>query len=143
MSGNRQGNRQGYRGYVTSRGFGEYRIPVPLQSLALRDYCARKGMQFILPANENNFPNSYLVLDGMVKGLAGYDGIVMCSIHMLPQRSERRRKIYAQMLAFGCALHTVIEGYVIATPEDVEHVEELLLLNKIAPRLPFELPTGG
>ena len=83
MSGDRQGNRQGFRGYVTSRGFGEYRIPVPLQSLALRDYCARKGMQFILPANENNFPNSYLVLDGMVKGLAGYDGIVMCSVFLI------------------------------------------------------------
>ena len=137
------GNRQGFRGYVTSRAFGEYRIPVPLQSLALRDYCARKGLQFILPANENNFPESYLVLEGMVQNLGDYSGIVMCSIHMLPRRPERRRLIYDRILSFGCSLHMVLEGYVIGSADDVGHVEELLMLNQIAHRLPYQLPTGG
>lgn len=137
------GNRQGFRGYVTSRAFGEYRIPVPLQSLALRDYCARKGLQFILPANENNFPESYLVLEGMVQNLGDYSGIVMCSIHMLPQRPERRRQIYDRILSFGCSLHMVLEAHVIGSADDVGHVEELLMLNQIAHRLPYQLPTGG
>src|ERR1700751_3339587 len=104
------GNRQGFRGYVPSRAFGEYRIPVPLQSLALRDYCTRNGMRFVLPVNENSFPHSYLVLEGMVEDLTDYDGIVMCSHHMLPQRPERRRRIYQRLLEHGCSLHMVIEG---------------------------------
>ena len=137
------GNRQGFRGYVTSRAFGQYRIPVPLQSLALRDYCARKGLQFVLPANENNCPGSYLVLDGMVRNLADFSGIVMCSIHMLPQRPERRREIYERIISCGCSLHMVLESHVIGSADDVAHVEELLMLSQIAHRLPYQLPTGG
>jgi sporadic carbohydrate cluster protein (TIGR04323 family) len=142
MTGNVAANRQGYRGYVTSRGFGEYRIPVPLQSLALRDYCARNGMRFVLPVNENSFPHSYLVLEGMVEDLTDYDGIVMCSHHMLPQRPERRRRIYQLVLEQGCSLHMVIEGLVVASPADVERVEELLLLDRLAPRLQHHEPMG-
>jgi len=73
------GNRQGYRGYVTSRPFGQYCIPVPLQSLALRDYCQRMGLLYVLPVNENIFPHSYMVLEGMIKDLSNYEGIVMYS----------------------------------------------------------------
>jgi|tagenome__1003787_1003787.scaffolds.fasta_scaffold18783375_1 sporadic carbohydrate cluster protein (TIGR04323 family) len=137
------GNRQGFRGYVTSRAFGQYRIPVPLQALALRDYCTRKGLHFVLPANENNFPESYLVLEGLIQNLAGFGGIVMCSIHMLPQRPERRRQIYDRIIAFGCSLHTVLEAHVIGSAEDIGHVEELLMLSQIAHRLPYHMPTGG
>ena len=82
-------NRQGYRGYVTSRGFGGYAIPVPVQSLVLRDYCQRKSYVYVLPVNENNFPHSYLVLEGMIQNLGDFEGVLMCSFHMLPQRSER------------------------------------------------------
>lgn len=137
------GNRQGLRGYVTSRAFGQYRIPVPLQSLALRDYCARKGLQFVLPANENSFPGSYLVLEGMVRSLADFSGVVMCSVQMLPQRPERRRQIYERIISSGCSLHMVLEQHVIGSAGDIEHVEELLMLNQIAHRLPYQLPTGG
>jgi sporadic carbohydrate cluster protein (TIGR04323 family) len=135
-------NRQGFRGYVTSRGFGEYRIPVPLQSLALRDYCARNNLRFVLPVNENNFPHSYLVLEGIIEDLSDFDGIVMCSMHMLPLRSARRRQIYGRVLEQGGSLHMVIEGLIIASTADVERVEELLLLHQLAPRLPIGTPTA-
>ena len=65
------GARQGCRGYVTSREFGGARIPVPLQSLALRDYCNRKNLHYRLHVNENMFPHSYLVLEGLVRNLEG------------------------------------------------------------------------
>jgi sporadic carbohydrate cluster protein (TIGR04323 family) len=107
-------NRQGYRGYVTSRPFGQYCIPVPLQSLALRDYCQRMNVVYVLPANENIFPNSYMVLEGMIRDLGDYEGIVMYSMHMLPQRSERRRKIFERVLEQGCSVHIVLESLVVS-----------------------------
>lgn len=128
--------RQGYRGYVTPRGFGAYVIPIPVQSLVLRDYCSRKGMLYVLPANENIFPHSYLVLEGLVADLSEYEGVVMCSMHMLPQRTERRRGIYHGILEQGCSLHLVLEDLVIATPEDVEKVEELHLFDRLAAEAP-------
>jgi sporadic carbohydrate cluster protein (TIGR04323 family) len=133
-------NRQGYRGYVTSRPFGQYCIPVPLQSLALRDYCQRINALYVLPVNENIFPNSYMVLEGMIRDLSDYEGIVMYSMHMLPQRSERRRKIFERVLEQGCSVHIVLEGLVVTGAGDVDRVEELIQLNQIAARLPKDLP---
>src|SRR5712691_1422320 len=101
--------RAGLRGYVTSREFGGARVPVPLQSLALRDYCARKGFLYKLHVNENMCPHAYLVLEGLVRSLDGAQGIVMCSMYMLPERAERRSGIYRQVLEQGAELHLVLE----------------------------------
>jgi sporadic carbohydrate cluster protein (TIGR04323 family) len=130
------GNRQGYRGYVTSRRFGQFFIPVPIQSLALRDYCTRQGKVYVLPVNENDFPHSYLVLEGLIQNLDGYEGIVMCSIWMLPERAKRRRKIYDAVLRQGSSMHFVIEGLTIAAPADVERLEELIELNRLSAHPP-------
>jgi len=129
-------DRQGLRGYVTARGFGPYVIPVPLQSLALRDYCARNKLLYVLPANENCFPHSYLVLEGMIEDLSAYHGIVMCSMHMLPQRTERRRRVCQRVLEQGCSLHLVLEDFVVAAPQDVEKLEELLVIDRLAAQAP-------
>lgn len=128
--------RQGLRGYVTARGFGPYLIPVPLQSLALRDYCARKKHVYVLPANENCFPHSYLILEGLISDLSAYEGIVMCSMHMLPRRAERRTRICRRVLDQGCSLHFVIEDFVMATSADLARFEELLIIDQLAGQAP-------
>ena len=126
--------RSGYRGYVTSRGFGGYVIPVPVQSLVLRDYCARKKLLYVLPVNENMFPHSYMVLDGLIENLEAYDGVLMCSMHMLPERPERRRRVVECILDQGATLHFVLEDIVVAGRGDLGRVEELLSLSRLASR---------
>jgi sporadic carbohydrate cluster protein (TIGR04323 family) len=128
--------RKGYRGYVTSRPFGGYSIPVPVQSLVLRDYCQRKGFVYVLPVNENIFPHSYLVLEGMIGDLSRFEGVLMCSMHMLPQKSARRRRIFETVLAQGCAMHFVLEGLIVETPSDAERIEELIQFAQIAAHAP-------
>jgi len=128
--------RSGYRGYVTSRGFGGYVIPVPVQSLVLRDYCTRKKLLYVLPVNENMFPHSYMVLDGLIENLESHEGVLMCSMHMLPQRPERRRRVVERILAQGCSLHLVLEDIVIASRKDLDKVEELLALSRLVARAP-------
>ena len=134
--------RRGLRGYVTARGFGPYVIPVPVQSLALRDYCARKKFIYVLPANENCFPHSYLVLEGLIGDLSGYEGIVMCSMHMLPHRAERRRRVCQRVFEQSCSLHLVLEDFVVATPQDVEKLEELLVIDQLAAQAPKSIDLG-
>ena len=135
-------NRRGFRGYVTSRPFGQFNIPVPLQSLALRDYCQRNNLLYVLPVNENNFPHSYMVLEGMIQNLADYEGVVMYSMQMLPQRSERRRAIFKRILDQNCSVHMVLEGIVVNDAADVDKLEELIQLNQLASRSPKTLPTS-
>jgi len=128
--------RQGLRGYVTARGFGPYVIPVPIQSLALRDYCTRKKFVYALPANENCFAHSYLVLEGLIADLADYEGIVMCSMFMLPERPQRRRAIFKRVLDQGCSVHLVVEDFVVASAADVDRFEELITIDRLAAQAP-------
>jgi sporadic carbohydrate cluster protein (TIGR04323 family) len=128
--------RAGLRGYVTNRRFKQFLIPVPLQSLALRDYCARKGKIYVLPVNENSFPHSYMVLEGIVEDLESFEGIIMYSMHMLPERTERRKAIYQRVLDQGCCLHFVLEDAVIAAPGDIASLEDLLVFSQIASAAP-------
>lgn len=129
-------SRLGLRGYVSARAFGGFRIPVPLQSLALRDYCQRKGKLYVLPVNENIFENSYMVLDGMVQDLAAHEGVVMSSIHMLPRDPGHRRAVVRKILDQGCSLHFVIEDMVVADAADLDRLDELLLLHALSAAAP-------
>jgi sporadic carbohydrate cluster protein (TIGR04323 family) len=119
-------NKLGYCGYVTSRGFGGYRIPVPVQSLVLRDYCQRHKFVYVLPSNENIFPHSYMVLEGLIDALSKYEGVVMCSMHMLPEKPSRRREICSQIINQGAVLHLALEERAIRTNDDIDKLEELL-----------------
>jgi sporadic carbohydrate cluster protein (TIGR04323 family) len=131
--------RIGLRGYVSSRPFGGFAIPVPLQSLALRDYCTRNGKLYVLPVNENSFAHSYMVLEGLVTDLSAYEGVVMYSMHMLPLRSERRRLVYRNILDQGCQLHLVLEDLVISAPQSIERAEELIQFAQLASQAPKSL----
>ena len=129
-------HRVGYRGYVTSRPFGGLHIPVPVQALVLRDYCARNGYLYKLHANENVFPNSYMVLEGMINELDRYEGLLATSMFMMPKRAERRRKIYEAILKQGASLHFVLEDVVVRNPSDIEPVEEILSIHNLLPTAP-------
>jgi len=135
-------NRVGYSGYVTSRPFGGLYIPVPVQALVLRDYCARNGYLYKLHANENIFPNSYLVLEGMINELDSYEGLLATSMFMMPKRAERRRKIYDAILNKGASLHFVLEDFVVRNPSNIEPVEEILSIQNLLPTTPQSVSDG-
>lgn len=126
-------NRSGYRGYVSCRPFGGLHIPVPVQALLLRDYCARKGYLYKLHANENIFPSSYMVLEGMMNELAEFEGLLATSMFMMPKRAERRRRIYDTILSQGASLHFVLEDMVVRERADIEPVEEILSIHNLLP----------
>ncbi len=123
--------RLGYRGYVSSRGFGGFVIPVPLQSLALRDYCLRNNMIYVLPVNENCFVHSYMVLEGMIQVLSDFEGIVMYSMRMLPEFEARRLNILRTILDQGCSLHLVLEDITVKFEKDIEELESRVLFDKL------------
>lgn len=131
--------RAGYRGYVTSRPFGGLQIPVPVQALVLRDYCARNGYMYKLHANENVFQNSYMVLEGMIQELDRYEGLLATSMFMMPKRPERRRRIYETVLKHGASLHFVLEDMIVRKLSDIEPIEEILSIHNLLPEAPKTL----
>jgi len=135
--------KEGIRGYVTHHTFGGNKIPIPMQNLILRDYAHRNKLLFKLSVNEYSIPNCYIQLDYLLTELPTLEGIVMCSVFMMPQKSAKRREIYQRFLDHGATLHLIFESTVVRTQEDVDTIEEMLAIRdtlKVCPKtIPQEL----
>ena len=130
----------GFRGYSTHREFGGNRIPVPIQNLMMRDYTSRRNLMFKLGIDEFNFPNCYLRLMSLLEELPTLEGIVMCSLFMLPKEQGVRLSIYEAFFDHGAALHLIMENAIVQHPDDVAYVEELFQLSETLKVCPTSIP---
>ena len=112
-----------------------------MQSTNLRTYCEKNGLVFHLHVVENQIPNTYLVLESLVEKANSYDGIVMCSVSMLPNDPMIRKSIVTRILDQGCKLHFTFEQIVISSLEDLTELEELVSL--VALSTSQQMPTNS
>ena len=119
---------KGTKAYTTPRSFGGFQIPITMQSTNLRNYCEKNGLIFHLHVVENQIPNTYLVLESLVEKADSYDGIVMCSVSMLPNDPQIRKSVVARILEQGCKLHFTFEQIVVSSLEELAELEELISL---------------
>jgi sporadic carbohydrate cluster protein (TIGR04323 family) len=119
---------KGTKAYTTPRSFGGFQIPITMQSTNLRNYCERNGLIFHLHVVENQIPNTYLVLESLVKKADSYDGIVMCSVSMLPNDPLIRKSVVTRILEQSCKLHFTFEQIVVSSLEELAELEELVSL---------------
>ena len=121
------------KAYTTPRSFGGFQIPITLQSTALRNYCEKMDLIFHLHVVENQIPNTYLVLESLVEKAYRYDGIVMCSVSMLPGDPKVRQMINRRVLEQGCSLHFTFEQLVVSSLDQLSELEELVTLIQLSP----------
>jgi len=121
-------SQRGTKAYTTPRPFGGFQIPITLQSTNLRNYCEKNGLVFHLHVVENQIPNTYLVLESLVEKAGKYDGIVMCSVSMLPGDPSIRKSIVTRILEQGCKLHFTFEQIAVSSLEELTELEELISL---------------
>ena len=119
---------KGTKAYTTPRSFGGFQIPITMQSTNLRKYCEKNGLIFHLHVVENQIPNTYLVLESLVEKADSYDGIVMCSVSMLPNDPLIRKSVVTRILEQGCKLHFTFEQIVVSSLEELVELEELVSL---------------
>jgi sporadic carbohydrate cluster protein (TIGR04323 family) len=119
---------KGTKAYTTPRSFGGFQIPITMQSTNLRNYCEKNGLIFHLHVVENQIPNTYLVLESLVEKADSYDGIVMCSVSMLPNDPQIRKPVVTRILEQGCKLHFTFEQIVVSSLEELAELEELVSL---------------
>ena len=112
-----------------------------MQSTNLRTYCEKNGLVFHLHVVENQIPNTYLVLESLVEKANSYDGIVMCSVSMLPNDPLIRKSIVTRILDQGCKLHFTFEQIVVSSLEDLTELEELVSL--VALSTSQQMPTNS
>ena len=123
---------KGTKAYTTPRSFGGFQIPITMQSTSLRNYCEKNGLIFHLHVVENQIPNTYLVLESLVEKADSYDGIVMCSVSMLPSDPTIRRSVVTRVLEQGCRLHFTFEQLIVSSLEQLADLEELVSLIELS-----------
>ena len=113
------------RGYVTSRPFFDNRVPQHVQNIVIRDYCQRRGFEYLLSATEYAMPACYMMLEDALNELGQIDGLAMYSIFLLPRRQSRRLEIYRKVLANGASLHGAVENIAMLTEADIRQIEDI------------------
>lgn len=103
-----------------------------MQSTSLRNYCEKNGLTFHLHVVENQILNTYLVLESLVEKADDYDGIVMCSVSMLPSDPMVRRSVVTRVLEQGCKLHFTFEQLIVSSLEQLADLEELVSLIELS-----------
>jgi sporadic carbohydrate cluster protein (TIGR04323 family) len=122
------------RGYIFSRPFMGERVPQHVQNLVIRDYCDRRGFQFLLSATEYAMERCHLMLRQVLDELPVIDGIVLYSLFQLPESVEHRQHIYRTVIDQEKSLHFSVEGLRASTRQECEHVE---ILWRVRLTLPF------
>lgn len=74
-----------YQGYVQLNQFKEIYLPPAIQNLLIKNFCDQNNVTFKLSINEHYIKNCYMELFSILRKIKKIDGIIMTSIHMLPQ----------------------------------------------------------
>ena len=69
------------------------RVPQHVQNLVIRDYCKKKGIQYLLSATEYAMAGSHLILQQIMDELPQLEGIVFYSLFLLPEQKKERDRV--------------------------------------------------
>ena len=122
-----------FRGYIFSRPFMEERVPQHVQNIVIRDYCSKKGIQYLLSATEYSMENSTLTLRQLVEDLSSIDGIVAYSIFQMPEDDIERHIIFNKVLLLKKEIHFAVEGLSIFDNNSYNHIENIWKVKKTLP----------
>ena len=116
------------KGYIFSREFNGNLIPQKIQNIILRDYSQKNNYNFIMSSVEYSMKNCYFVLEGLVKNLKKYDGIVAYSIFQMPLDQKKRIKIYKEFIKKNKELHFALEDVVLSKNNlnNIDFIEETI-----------------
>ena len=117
------------RGYVSSSKINGSSIPQQVQNMAIRDYCLKKGYEYILSAVEYATKNSFLSL---VEALEeNYSNrLIFYSLHQLPKNKADREKIY-DLIIKKKKVEFAIENIQIKTKNNISNVEDIINIEQV------------
>lgn len=128
-----------YRGYVFSRPFMGERVPQAVQNLVIRDYCKKKGFEYLLSSTEYAMPTCHLILEQSIETISEVDGIVMYSVFQLPENNAHRRDVCQRVTKVKKQIHFACENLSLSSQEDAEGLETLWMIKKTISLCPSKI----
>jgi len=98
------------QGYVTSKSFNGYAIPVPIQNKLLRYYTVEQNMMYVLPQCELFINNNYMALFDTLRNMQLNSHIGLCSVFMLPLDESKLKKVIDMMVSKNITSHFIFEN---------------------------------
>ena len=124
----------GVRGYIFSRPFMGERVPQHVQNLVIRDYCKKKGIQYLLSATEYAMAGSHLILQQIMDELPQLEGIVFYSLFLLPEQQKERDRVCKVILENKKTIFFAVEGLLMSNKFEHERIETIWQVQKILPQ---------
>ena len=124
----------GVRGYIFSRPFMGERVPQHVQNLVIRDYCKKKGIQYLLSATEYAIAGSHLILQQIMDELPQLEGIVFYSLFLLPEQKKERDRVCKVILENKKTIFFAVEGLLMSNKIEHERIETIWQVQKILPQ---------
>ena len=122
------------RGYIFSRPFMGERVPQHVQNLVIRDYCKKKGIQYLLSATEYAMAGSHLILQQIMDELPQLEGIVFYSLFLLPEQKKERDRVCKVILENKKTIFFAVEGLLLSNKIEHERIETIWQVQKILPQ---------
>jgi sporadic carbohydrate cluster protein (TIGR04323 family) len=120
------------RGYIFSRKFLGERIPQSIQNLAIRDYCSRNNIMYLLSATEYAMKNSSKVLFKIINEI-NKEGIILYSLFQLPNESSQRDKIYKTAIKNKKKICFALENRILNNKDDIQTIEDIWNIKEVLP----------
>ena len=124
----------GVRGYIFSRPFMGERVPQHVQNIVIRDYCKKKGIQYLLSATEYAMAGSHLILQQIMDELPQLEGIVFYSLFLLPEQKKERDRVCKVILENKKTIFFAVEGLLMSNKIEHERIETIWQVKKILPQ---------
>ena len=124
----------GVRGYIFSRPFMGERVPQHVQNLVIRDYCKKKGIQYLLSATEYAMAGSHLILQQIMDELPHLEGIVFYSLFLLPEQKKERDRVCKVILENKKTIFFAVEGLLMSNKIEHERIETIWQVQKLLPQ---------
>ena len=124
----------GVRGYIFSRPFMGERVPQHVQNLVIRDYCKKKGIQYLLSATEYAMAGSHLILQQIMDELPQLEGIVFYSLFLLPEQKKERDRVCKVILENKKTIFFAVEGLLMSNKIEHERIETIWQVQKLLPQ---------
>lgn len=119
------------QGYVTSKSFNGYALPVPIQNKLLRYYALENDMIYVLPQCELFIENNYMALFDTLRNMSADSHLGLCSIFMFPTNNVKLKKITKIIISKNITSHFIFENKTIIPSNLLDFFYEKNIVNNI------------
>ena len=116
-----------YAGYICLKPINGVIFPSYSQNQINRKFIESSlNGKFFLSTNENMYSDNDIVLNSLIREKNNLKGIVMLSAFSLPEKINRRYRIYKNLLVSKKSLYFVFEEFYLKNKKDINKIEEYL-----------------